>query len=80
MKYLLILLMISGCADSETIARRQAARSALQVQEQKDIGEYAASCTRDLGGQSVYLYRCENKESICYVAGARGGISCKFKQ
>jgi hypothetical protein len=28
-----------------------------------------------------YLYRCENKEVICYTfeQGDKGGLSCKFK-
>lgn len=29
---------------------------------------------------SYDVYRCENEEVICYSAGHRGGLSCKFKE
>lgn len=40
------------------------------------------SCESVCGKEFCRLYRCENKEVVCYVYDSyhKGGLSCKFKE
>ena len=41
---------------------------------------YGMKCERVVSLKIGQLYRCENKEVVCYWDGYEGGLQCKFKE
>lgn len=67
MKYLLLMALLMGCVNSNKA-----------TSEGKTVSEYELKCE----AVSYYVYRCENKEVICYQSGYTSEASnqCKFKE
>lgn len=72
-KIFITLLLIVGCkpySEQPTVQRR--------LPDTTISGQHGMTCSNVRNDFSGAMYRCENEEAICYVAG-KGGISCKFK-
>ena len=64
MKYIMLMVLLVGCQNGD--------------KPQGESESFQLNCVESSGLDGILIYRCENKEVICYMQ-YRGGISCTNK-
>ena len=72
MRYLIIILtfLMMGCEDNGSSKRPTFPTKGHPLK---------MDCI-EVGPTTTYIYRCENKEALCYVGNSSESMQCKFKE